>query len=475
MARIVVALTRSLLVLSCAALSGLAPPAAHGAGFFLFEQSGRGMGSAYAGEAAVAMDPTTIYYNPAGMVRLPGTQLAASGFGIYTRNHFNNQSSQFAPGTIDGGLIGGNDGGNGGLFSLVPSFFLTHQLHERFTIGLGISTQFGLETSWQNGWIGRYHARLSRLQTLNINPSAAFRVTDWFSVGGGVSAEWAAARLTNNIDLGTICQQRIGALGLPPQVCIDTLGLRPGRVDGYVRVQGDDWNMGWNVGMLFEPSEKTRIGLAYRSRIEHDLVGDADFIIPQQAQILSTQTGALVDTNARASATLPDRAAISLYHELTDQLHFLADVTWTNWSLFEELVIKFANPAQPDTVQPENWKDTMRYALGLVYVLDDVWSFRTGYAFDESPIEDPVDRTPRIPDSERHWLAIGLGIRPTSRIRIDFSYAHIFAPRVRTRNADPSTGNLLIGTFDAAADLFAFQFTYDVDWTFSDVVGEPML
>lgn len=480
MARIVAVLARSLPIVALAVLAGmLRPPEAGAAGFLLQEQSGRGLGTANAGEAALASDPTTVYFNPAGMVRVPGTQFAASGFLVYGRVFFENRGSRFANGTIDGGEIPGNDGGNGlaGPLSvaLIPTFFLTHQFTDRFSAGLGLSTPFGLETEWDRGFYGRYHARLSRLQTLNLNPSFAVRVTDWFSIGAGANIEWAAARLTNNLDLGTLCQQRIGALGLPPQTCIDTLRLRPGRDDGYVRVQGDDWAAGWNIGLLFMPSERTRIGLAYRSRIEHTLVGDADFIIPPKGDILIENTGALVNTDAEATATLPDRASISLFHALTDQLHFLADITWTNWSLFDELVIEFQNPAQPNTVAPQNWNDSMRYALGLVYLLDDVWTFRGGFAYDESPIPERVDRTPRIPDADRYWLAIGLGIRPTTRIKVDLSYAHIFSPQTSTRNPDPSTANRLIGNFKSAADIFAFQITYDVDWTFSDVVGEPML
>ena len=444
-----------------------------GAGFLLFEQTGRGLGSAYAGEGALATDPTTVYWNPAGMVLLPGTQLAASGFGVYTRNAFENRGSRLNPAV--GGLIPGNDGGNGGGFSLLSTFFLTHRLHDRVSLGIGVSTPFGLETDWDRGWVGRYHARLSRLQTININPSLAVRVTDWLSVGAGANAQWVNATLTSNIDLGTLCQLRIAAAGLPPSVCVDTLNLQPGKVDGYVRLRGEDWAGSWNLGLLFMPRDGTRIGLAYRSRSTQRLTGTAGFKIPPQAAILREQSGALRGTAARASVTLPDRASISFFQELRDDLHFLADVTWTNWSLFDELVFEFANPNQPDTVQPENWKDSLRYSLGLVYKLDEVWSFRGGFAYDESPVTSRVDVTPRIPDSDRYWMAIGVGIRPTSRIRIDLSYAHIFSPQQSTRNLDPTTGNRLIGNFESSADLFGFQITYDIDWTFSDPLGESTL
>jgi long-chain fatty acid transport protein len=472
MARIVAALTRALASLLVVTLLIGAPRTAAAAGFLLFEQTGRGLGSAYAGEGALASDPTTVYWNPAGMTLLPGTQFAASGFGVYTRTHFQNRGSHFNP-AVGGGLIQGNDGGNGGGFALLPTFFLTHQLHERVSIGIGMSAPFGLETDWPRGWVGRYHARLSRLQTININPSLAVKVTDWMSIGAGANAQWANAVLSNNLDMGSLCQIFGAQEGIPPAVCTDVLGLKPGKTDGYVRLEGDDWAAGYNIGFLFTPREGTRIGITYRSRIKHTLTGDAGFTVPRKAESLRTASGALVNTGVTASATLPDRASISLYQELRSDLVFLADATWTNWPLFQELVFDFQNPKQPTVVEPENWINSVRYSLGLAYQLDPMWTFRGGFAYDPTPVPDRVHLTARIPDADRYWVAIGVGIRPTSRIRVDLSYAHIFSPQVSTRNPDPVTGARLVGNFQSAADLFGFQITYDIDWTFSDPLGQP--
>src|SRR5262245_56065716 len=151
MARIVAALTRSLVAVSFVAVSGLLPPPeAHAAGFLLNEQSGRGLGSAFAGEGAVAMDPTTLYYNQAGMVLVPGTQFSGSGFSIWTRNFFNNRGSHLSE-TVGGAPLTGFEGGDGGGLSLLPTFFLTHQFNEWVSAGVGISAPFGLETDWPRG------------------------------------------------------------------------------------------------------------------------------------------------------------------------------------------------------------------------------------------------------------------------------------------------------------------------------------
>jgi long-chain fatty acid transport protein len=124
--------------------------------------------------------------------------------------------------------------------------------------------------------------------------------------------------------------------------------------------------------------------------------------------------------------------------------------------------------------ESEQWNDSERYSLGMVWTPNKVWSARFGTAYDTVPVPDREHRTPRVPDADRIWAAFRVGYRPTTRLRVDLSYAHIFSPRVSTRNADPVSGAELVGNFRAFADLFAFQVTYDIDWTFSDPFGQPV-
>ncbi len=471
MARMLAAVAWSLAVL----LVGLAaPPGAHASGFLLLEQSGRALGSAYAGEGAIAADASTIFYNPAGLTLLEGTQIATSGFLVWTRSSFENRGSHLSEAVGGAPLTGGN-GGDAGNAQPLSSFFISHRLTDRVGLGLGISTPFGLQTGWPRGWVGRYHARFSQLQTFNFNPSLAVRVTDWLSLGGGANAEYLNATLTNNLDMGSICQILGGQAGLPPSACTSLLGLQPQKVDGYVSLKGNSWAAGYNFGALLRPTSSTRIGLTYRSRMEHTVEGDADFRIPKKAQSLQKLSGALVNTPLSVTATLPDRASISLYQQVFDDWAFLADFTWTHWSLFKQLEFNFANPKQPSVTEPEDWNNSERYGLGVVWTPSKVWTGRFGTAYDFTGVPDREHRTARIPDGDRIWLAFGVGYRPTTRLRIDASYAHIFSPQVSTRNPDPITGAKLIGNFQSAADLFAFQVTYDIDWTFSSgLLGEPM-
>src|SRR5262245_48450392 len=304
----------------------LAASTAHGAGFALFEHSARGLGSAFAGEAAIAEDASTVYYNPAGLTLLEGTQFVSSGFAIVTSDQFHNEGSHLNPTLKGTGPLLGSDGGDAGGHAFIPTFFLSHQLTSRVSLGFGVSTPFGLTTKYENTWVGRYHAISSSLETVNVNPSIAVRVTDWLSVGGGADIEYAKARLTNALDMGSICQIFGAAQGIPPVLCTQVLKLQPQGNDGWVKISGDNWNAGYNLGFLFQPSQSWRIGLAYRSKIQHTLTGTADFLVPKAAQPLVKASGALVDTGGRATVDLPERVSLSGFQQMTPAWALLADI-----------------------------------------------------------------------------------------------------------------------------------------------------
>src|SRR5690242_6319038 len=270
------------------------------AGFQVNEQSARGLGSSFAGEAAAAEDASTIFFNPAGMTRLSGTQFVSSGFAIKPTVNFHNQGSRLNS-VVGGGALSGHNDGNGGSMALLQTLFISHELlSDRAWIGLGASTPYGLKTSWTPGWVGRYHAIDSELITVNVNPSLALKLTRWVSIGGGADIEYAKARLTNALDLGTICQLNAPQFKLPPQACVSVSHLTPQSADGFVRFRGDDWNASYNVGILFSPLDTTRIGLAYRAYTHHRIGGSAAFVIPKQAAILQQISGALVNTDGNA-------------------------------------------------------------------------------------------------------------------------------------------------------------------------------
>ncbi|MCW5892022.1 MAG: outer membrane protein transport protein [bacterium] len=435
----------------------LVPGLARASGFALTEHGGRGLGSAWAGEAAVAEDARTIYFNPAGMTLLRGTNLVGGMAGIRTWGTFDDEGSHLNP-IAGGGRLRGSDGGNGGALGAVPSLYVSHQLLDRLWIGLGVDAPFGLRTAWEPEWVGRYNAVVSDLKSVNVNPSLAVRVLDRLSLGAGLNVQYAHAKLTNFLDLGTLCIEQ----GLTPELCT-AAGVPPQGADAFVKIVGSSWGVGWNLGAMWEPRSGTRVGLTYRSRVQHVLEGDADFSVPPQARALVRPTGQLRDTTGKAPVEFPDSASLAAFQQITKRLAVMGDVTWTHWDRFQTLYVNFANPKQTDFSAPEHWRDSFRVALGMRYDATERWSLRAGFAWDETVISSPRFRDPRIPDNDRYWLAFGAGYQVTPAFRLDAGYAHIFIPDASTRNRDAVTGNVLKGEFSAMADLVAFQATLTFD------------
>jgi long-chain fatty acid transport protein len=350
-----------------------------------------------------------------------------------------------------GGSLSGGNGGDGGVTGFVPNFYYSRKMTERFAVGIGVNAPFGLATDYDKDWVGRYHAVESDLLSVNINPSIAYKFNEHLSVGVGASAQYIKAKLSNAIDFGTL--DAAGELGLPP----GALGLIPQGADGFGELEGDSWGFGFNVGILYEFTKDTRIGLAYRSRIDHNVEGEVDYSnVPAGLAGIPIFTD---DGDAEADITLPDSLSFSVFHQISPEWIVMADVTWTNWQLFDELKVEF-DDSTPDSVTTENWRDSYRYSLGVTYLPSKNLALRLGTAYDTSAVSDKRYRTPRIPDGDRIWTTAGLGYRISDMFSFDIGYAHLFIndPEIsKTPTGEDAVKGGLNGKFDASTDIISAQ------------------
>ena len=428
----------------------------HAAAFGLTEHGASGLGNAYAGGSAAALDPSTVFFNPAGMTRLPGIRIAGALLGVAPSIEFDNQGSFGNGGRPISPAAGSDpDGGNAGTTVAIPNLYYTHQINDRVTAGLAIDAPFGLKTEYDDGWVGRYHAINSDLVTVNLNPSIAVKVSDSLSLGAGVSAMYADVELTRDLDACALVPPRLG-------------GPLPGRCDLSSKVTGDDWGFGFNLGLLWSPTESTRLGLSYRSRVEQRLEGKGhfDYSAATPAVLRSgLEASGLVDgTSASADLTLPDSISLSLYHEISPDWAVMADVTWTEWSLVDTIVIDFDTGARSEL--DLNYKDSFRYSLGVSYAPPGRWTWRAGLAYDEEPVRNDRTRTPRLPGNDRFWVALGAGYSWNEDLTVDVGYAHLFVDDTRIRNTvtdfNGAVSETLVGEYDLAVDVFGLQATWRI-------------
>lgn len=406
-----------------------APCSIWASAFSLNEQNAKDLGTAYAG-AGSGGDVTNGWYNAASFTQLGQEQIAISGVYINSQTTQTATSARTTTGTAMG--AGSAKGKNQ---TVIPSLHYGKRIDEHLVFGLNVASPFGLKNDFKVTDFNRYMGTRAELRTVDIAPSLAYGFDNGFSIGAGVDALYAQAKLDT----------RVGVLNNPA-------------TDGFLENTASDWGIGYHAGVLYEFNDcSTRVGLHYRSKVKLKAHGDVTTAnaIPAVFPLPST---------VRADITLPESMLLSAYHAFDDQWAIMADIQWTHWKRFKELRLRFDNQTQ--SITPENFKDSMRYSLGVSYQLCEAWKVKAGTAFDRTPTRDAF-RTTTIPDQNRTWAAVGAQYRISSALALDFGYAHLFFKKANIDQTGPLNAagavgaQRFTGTSKARADLIGMQLTWD--------------
>jgi long-chain fatty acid transport protein len=399
-------------------------------GYELREQSAVGQGVSFAGAAARDDDPSMIFFNPAAMASLPGMQGAIVGSGIFPTGEVTSGTAT-RNAALGGARITGTLGGDVALDAFVPATYATVELAPAWRFGLGITAPWGLVTKNPAESIARYHALTSSLRTANITPALSWQVLPNLAIGAGLQIQYASARLSSGIDFG--------AIQGPP-------GFAPGARDGRSTVSGTDTAIGFQLGAQWEPLAGTRLGLAFRSAVFHELTGDASF---EGAPFPLSLSPGFAHTGARSKLVTPETLHLGLSQRIDARWTLLTGLEWTNWSRFRELVVTFDNGRAP-SVTEEKWRDSVFLSIGGEYRWSEALTLRAGFAYDQTPVRE-ADRTPRIPDNDRYWLSVGASYQIRRNVTLSAAYTHIFVDdaTVTLRDPGPNNTNLFRGNLDA--------------------------
>lgn len=430
----------NLMALAIAAALGGASGLASAAGFALIEQSGSGMGNAFAGAAATADDASTVFFNPAGMSRLEGMQIGVAAHLIDLSANFSGTATN--PVALGGGAATGGQGGDAGDAAVVPNVYFVMPIGESLRFGVGVNAPFGLVTEYDSDWVGRFQGIKSDLKALNINPSVSFKLSDVVSIGAGINYQQLDAELTNAVVLG------------------------PG-VSGNTKLEADDDGWGWNIGALFQLGSATRIGMSYRSVIDYELEGSVTTTTAGGAPV------AAASGPTSAEVTMPDSFSLSIVQVLNDRIELLGDVTYTRWSEIDRVnVVNTTDGTLRDSLLLD-FDDAFRYSIGVNYKLNDSWKLKAGLALDETPVKGATSRTVRLPDNDRTWVSLGAQMKVKDSGRLDFGYSHLFikdadinftrsqqAPGFTTPTPAPGTATTVTGNYEGTVDIFSVQYTH---------------
>ena len=413
----------SILTLSAmgTALSGAT---ANAAGFYIQEQSVSGLGSAFSGSTTNIEDASTIYFNPAGMTKLPGTQVQAAAHLLIPSSDLTDTGSTAPPGAP---AIGTDDGGNPYSPSPVPNGFASYQVNDQIWVGLGVTAPFGLANEYNDDWFGRYDSIETELLTLDVQPTVAFKVNDQLSLGAGVNIQYADAKLTNAAYFG-------------------------GGLEGVSELEGDDWSYGYTLGLQYRPLESTTLGLSYRSAISHTLEGSVSV----------NGTAADFDVGGEADLNLPDIATFGVSHKLNDKLTLMGQATWFGWNNFEDIDAEVDTGTDPAAVV-QNYQTTWAFAAGAEYEHSDAWTFRGGMQFDQTPTTDEY-RTTRTPDGDRTWLSGGATYNFNERMSLDLAATYIWIDdqeiNLTRNNAVPALASQVSADTEGNVGIVAVGFNY---------------
>ena len=379
----------------------------HAGGLWLTQQPTPDMGVGSAGNQATGFDASTATANPAAMTRLDRSQMEAGIMGLYVDSQFNVKNSS----------NGDNGGGNAGYFSPVPTLNYVHSLSPDLKLGLGVGSYFGLGLNYSNEWAGKYYVQNASITTLAFNPTIGYKIAPWLSIGGGVSV--VEGKLSERVAVNTL--------------------LEPG--DGRLKYDASDVGYGYNLGVLFELSPQTRVGVTYVSQVKLEFKDDLRFknLGPVLEGLLNA-TG-LLDAQLKIDMTIPAQLSVGAYHALTDKFALVGTVNWQNWSKFGQPEIAVADS---NTVTANlDYKDTYHAGIGAYYRVAEPWLLMVGFGYDTSPTSSSSERSPLLPLGATFTYAAGVQYDWNKDFSVGAAYALIDAGSAKVnRSGGPLKGDL---------------------------------
>ncbi|HET8708550.1 MAG TPA: outer membrane protein transport protein [Pseudomonadales bacterium] len=399
---------------------------AHAQGYQVDELSVRRLGDAFSGGAASANDASTAHYNPAGLTHLRQIELAGGVTALSNRSTFSGQAVALDPADTAGGGTGmapisGGDRAVSETRALIPSVYLAVPLDAATVMGVILNTPFGSGTDYPMDDVTRYQGARSDVQDVRLGLSVGRRLNSQISLGGALLADRLTGEIENAIPSSAFCSllESFSSAGTCSQAGLGPAGSA--RDDGRVKLSSDDVALGYTLGALFDLSDSTRVGVAYKSKIKHSLEGKADFSMPANAASLLSPFSPLLRTHrehASLNLTTPASLSLSAFHQYDSGFSLQADVTWTQWSVFNTLTVDGVEETLLD--QPQDWKNNWRVAVGGDYQLDSAWALRSGLAWDQSPVKK-ARRSLSFPLDDYRAISVGASYSFSSSWTLDLA------------------------------------------------------
>jgi long-chain fatty acid transport protein len=387
-------ISRNLLAAGVAVATLVIASQASASAFYLQEQSVRGTGRAYSGEVADS-GAASLWWNPASIAGLEKNEIYGGLNLIQVDSQVDNNGSTITRPVPVTTAVGGDSRASGPIHNgIVPNFAGAFRINDKLAVGLSVAAPYNFTTQYNNNSWARYDALKSRLTSIDVGGTVAYRINDQFDVGVGVDAVYMDSELTN---------------ALP--------NISPLQPDGFQKLEGNGWDYGWNVGAKWRPSSKLTFGASYRSQIKHTLKGT----VTVSGLLAPIPAANNFKANGDATITTPWIATVGARYALTDKLTLNGSVNRIGWSEFDAIRVKLPTTT---SVTAQNYKDITTGSIGIDYQYSPRLTLRTGVQYDPTPTPD-VGRTARVPDGDRMMYAAGATWQATDSIKWDAAVSYI--------------------------------------------------
>ncbi|MTI45305.1 long-chain fatty acid transport protein [Roseibium hamelinense] len=429
---------KTILATSTALAATLIATSAFAGGFALREQSSYYQGMSFAGNGTTGPSISSVFWNPA--------TITGAGDGITFEAHntlIAPQAEIKGTNTVPNSLttptgfitdaFNTNDIGSD---ALIPSSYTAYKGSETFFLGLAITAPYGLSTKVDNqDWTGAGYNQSSKVFTINVNPIVGFKINEKLSIGFGPQLQYSDIRLRNAVASPSIP----GATALPGQT-----------------LYGNGFGIGATAGITFKPTEKTEIGLGYRSAMFTKIGGNLVAALSPAAPTVVS------DVKVETTLVTPDSVTLSAKHSFTDDIRVLGTFEWTNWSRLKQPKIRSEATGAEITSLPFNYNDGYFLSLGGEYDFNEKLTVRAGAAYEWSPIDTKI-RSARLPDNDRIWVSGGASYMFNEHMSFDLGYTHIFGTDtdldIVPGHQDYSAAKgSLTGTVDSSVDIVSASF-----------------
>ncbi len=391
-------------------------------GFQINEHGARAMAMAGA-FTGLANDPSAIYFNPAGLTQLSGTHLLLGSTIISPKASFRGPAPQVTEYSLQSQT-----------FTPI-NFYFTHQLSNKFVVGVSVNNPYGLGTKWDKDWVGKYLAVDTELRSFFVTAVFSYKLTDALSIAVGPIYAFGDVRI-----------ERYN-------------GLAPFSGDVYFKMKGDGTAWGLTGGIFYKPDETFSVGISYRSQVKFDFSGTATAEGAPKAMV---DAGLIPGGDITASLTTPRNVTFGMAFMPTKKLTVSGDLQYVGWSSYDVLAVDFKDSKYTDLEAPRHYGDTFIHRLGVEYNATDAVDLRGGVLYDMNPVKDGlVD--PSLPDSDRWGFNIGLGLNLTKHLKFDLAYMFLRFDERTIKNSQISyTGgeSPFNGTYNSSAHLFGVNVSY---------------